>query len=70
MFYLGRDGTVNQVSNRNLLKNEAFPVVKNIGLVDVESEHYHITGKNNKCMVWTLQDTNTVYSNQLEVEYV
>lgn len=70
MFYLGRDGTVNQVSNRNLLKNDVFPVAKNTGTVDVESEHYHINSKDNKCMVWTVEDTNTVYSNHLEVEYV
>lgn len=70
MFYLGRDGTVNTVANKTLMKNEVFPVAKNTGTVDVESEHYHITGKNNKCMIWTLQDTNTVYSNNLNVEYV
>ena len=70
MFYLGRDGTVNTVANKTLMKNEAFPTSKNTGTVDVESEHYHITGKNNKCMIWSIEDTNTVYSNYLNVEYI
>ena len=70
MFFLGKNGTVNTVANKTLMKNEVFPVAKNTGTVDVESTNYHITGKNNKCMIWTLQDTNTVYSNNLNVEYV
>lgn len=70
MFFLGKNGTVNTVANKTLMKNEVFPVAKNTGTVDVESEHYHITGKNNKCMIWTIEDTNTVYSNNLNVEYV
>ena len=70
MFFLGKNGTVNTVANKTLMKNEVFPVAKNTGSVDVESEHYHITGKNNKCMIWTIEDTNTVYSNNLNVEYV
>ena len=69
MFFLGKNGTVNTVANKTLMKNEVFPTVKNTGTVDVESEHYYITSKNNKCMIWTLQDTNTVYSNNLNVEY-
>ena len=70
MFFLGKNGTVNTVANKTLMKNEVFPTAKNTGTVDVESEHYHITSKNNKCMIWTLQDTNTVYSNYLNVEYI
>ena len=70
MFYLGREGTVNTVANKNLMKNEAFPVAKNTGTVDVESEHYHITSASNKCVIWSLEDTNTVYSNKLNVEYI
>ena len=69
MFYLGRDGTVNTVANKTLMKNEVFPVAKNTGSVDVESTNYHITSKNNKCMIWSIEDTNTVYSNNLNVEY-
>ena len=70
MLLLGKNGNTNEVSNNELLDNEIFPVKKNTCNVDVESEHYHITSKSSKCMIWTVQDTNTVYSNQLEVEYV
>ena len=70
MFFLGKNGTVNTVANKTLMKNGAFPMAKNIGSVDVESTNYHITSKNNKCMIWSIEDTNTVYSNYLNVEYV
>ena len=70
MFFLGKNGTVNTVANKTLMKNEVFPVAKNTGSVDVESTNYHITSKNNKCMIWSIEDTNTVYSNYLNVEYV
>lgn len=70
MLYLGRNGTVNKTANNTLLRNEVFPIGRNTGTVDVESTHYHIRSKNSKCMVWSIQDTNTVYSNNLEVEYV
>ena len=70
MFFLGKNGSTNMVANKTLMKNEVFPTAKNTGTVDVESEHYHITGKNNKCMIWSIEDTNTVYSNYLNVEYI
>ena len=70
MLLLGRDGSTNGVLNSHLVENETFPVRKNSSEVDVESTHYHITSKSSKCMIWSIQDTNTVYSNQLEVEHV
>ena len=70
MLLLGSDGSTNNVSNKDLLVNESFPIKKNTSEVDVESTHYHITNKSSKCMIWTVENTNTVYSNQLNVEYV
>ena len=70
MLLLGRNGSTNGVLNKDLRENEVFPVKKNTGSVDVESIHYHISSKSSKCMIWSIQNTNTVYSNELEVEYV
>ena len=70
MFFLGKNGVTNQASNNTLLKNEVFPFLKNQSGVDVESTTYHITSISNKCCTWVLEDTNTVYSNKLEVEHV
>lgn len=70
MLLLGKDGMTNNIDNSKLLENETFPIKKNTSEVNVESTHYHITNKSSKCMIWTIQNTNCVYSNQLEVEYV
>jgi hypothetical protein len=70
MFWIGKSGTVNNVNNNTLMKNEAFPMAKNTSSVDVESTNYHFTSINNKCAVYTIEDTNTVYSNKLNVEYI
>lgn len=67
---IGKDSTVNGMGANELLQNEVFPVRKNTALVDVTSTNYHISSKNNKCMIWTVENTNTVYSNQLIVENI
>ena len=70
MFFLGKSGHVNKVANNTLLKNEVFPMGKNNSEVMVESETYRFTSLSNKCAVWSLEDTNTVYYNKLSVEYI
>lgn len=68
-FKISRKGAVNSVDNVNLLVNESFPVLKNVSDVTVETERFNVTGKTNKCVIWTVENTNTVYSNELGVEY-
>lgn len=68
-FRISRMGNVNSVSGANLLVNESFPVLKNTSDVNVETERFNVHSKNNKCIVWTVENTNTVYSNELKVEY-
>lgn len=68
-FRISRTGNVNSVSGANLLVNESFPVLKNTSDVNVETERFNVHGKNNKCIVWTVENTNCVYSNELGVEY-
>ena len=70
LLYLGADCTINGVKSDKLMVNESFPVRKNLSDVNVESTHYHIYSKNNKCMIWTIEGYNTVYSNQMGVEDV
>ena len=62
-------GSVNGVNTGNLLVNESFPVLKNTSDVNVVTDRFSVTGKSNKCMIWTVENTNTVYSNDLEVGY-
>lgn len=67
---IGKNSMINGVNASNLLQNDVFPVKKNTGDVSVESDNYMITSKNNKCFIWSVEDTNTVYSNELSVEYI
>ena len=69
LLYLGSDCTVNGVKSNKLMVNESFPMEKNVSDVNVESEHYIVRSKTNKCMIYTVEGTNVVYSNQMEVEY-
>ncbi|WP_296885157.1 hypothetical protein [uncultured Methanobrevibacter sp.] len=68
LMLIGKDSFVNGIGANELLQNEVFPVRKNVSSVDVSGAGYHIYGKSNKCMVWTVENTNTVFSNQLNVE--
>ena len=67
---VGKDASVNTVRVNNLLVNEAFPVRKCTSELEVVTSRAIFRGKSNKCFLWTVEDTNTVYSNLLEVEYV
>ena len=62
-------GTVNSIRKNNLNSNQVFPTLKNTGIVDVITERFNVHSKTNKCMVWTIENSNTVYSNDLEVEF-
>lgn len=67
LMLIGKDSSVNGLGSNELMQNDVFPVKKNVSSVDVTGAGYHIYGKNNKCMIWTVENTNTVYSNQLNV---
>ena len=70
MFLIGKNSIVNGVSASNLLQNEVYPFKKCTSDVNVVSDDYLITSKDNKCVIWSVEDTNTVYSNRLSVEYI
>ena len=61
-------GSVNGVGVSNLLVNESFPTLKNTSNVNVVTGRFHVYGKSNKCMIWTVENTNKVYSNEMMVE--
>ena len=69
-FKIGKSCIVNNVKANNLLVNQSFPVKYNTSSVNVESERFIIQNSTNKCMIWTIEDTNTVYSNDMVVKYV
>lgn len=66
----GKNSYVNGVSVKDLMSNESFPMRKNTSEINVGSTNYILTGKDNKAFIWNIEDTNTVYSNHLYVEYV
>ena len=67
---IGKNSLVNGVNASNLTQNEVFPIKKCTADVNVESENYRITSKNNKCFIWSIEDSNTVFLNNLSVEYI
>ena len=69
-FYLGKTGTTNRLNNNTLFENNKFNFLKNVSEINIESEQYNIQGKTNKACTWIIENTNTVYSNMLEVEHV
>ena len=69
MLRIGGDYMTNGIENNRLLKNEQFKMLKNTSEINVESNNYHIIGRNNKAVTWNVINTNTVYSNQLTVAY-
>lgn len=69
-FKIGKSCTVNGVKAGNLLVNQSFPVKYNTSNVYVESSRFIIHNSTNKCVIWTVEDTNTVYSNDMVVENV
>ena len=70
MFLIGKNSIVNGVSASNLLQNEVYPFRKCTSDVNVVSDDYRITGKDNKAVTYSIEDTNTVFSNRLSVEYI
>ena len=69
-FKIGKNCIVNNVKSGNLLVNQSFPVKYNTSNVNVQSSRFIIHNSTNKCMIWTVEDTNTVYYNDMVVEYV
>ena len=69
-FFIGRDTIVNGVNSSNLTVNESFNFKKCTSDVHIETSTVIFTSKFNKTVLWTVEDTNTLYSNELEVEYV
>lgn len=70
MLRVGGNYTTNGVENNTLLKNGRFKMLKNTSEINVESEDYNITGKNNKAVTWNIINTNSVFYNQLNVTYI
>ena len=69
-FKIGKNCLVNNVKTNNLIVNQSFPVKYNTSNVNVQSSRFIIHNSTNKCMIWTVEDTNTVYYNDMVVEYV
>lgn len=69
-FKIGKNCIVNNVKASNLVVNQSFPVKYNTSNVNVQSTRFIIQNSTNKCMIWTIEDTNTVYYNDMVVEYV
>lgn len=55
--------STNDVANNRLTKNNAFNMKNNTGNISVNGNNYNITAN----ITWTLQNTNTVFGNNLQV---
>ena len=55
--------STNGVNNNSLTKNNAFNMKNNTGNISVNGNNYNITAN----FTWTLQNTNTVFGNNLQV---
>ena len=69
-FKLANTGSVNGVSCNNLNVNESFPFKKNVSDLYVEFSGFIVSSLSNKSVVWTIENTNVVYTNQVEVKHV
>lgn len=67
---IGGDYMTNGIENNRLLENGKFKMLNNISEINVESNNYHITGKNNKAITWNVINTNQVWSNNLNVIHI
>ena len=69
-FKIGKNCIVNSIKASNLVVNQSFPVKYNTSNLNIQSSRFNIHNSTNKCMVWTVEDTNTVFYNDMVVEYV
>lgn len=66
---IGGDFKTNDINNNLLKKNDQFKMQKNTGAISVSTENYNVLSKNNKAMTWNIVNTNTVYNNNVKIEY-
>lgn len=66
---IGGDFQTNGVNNNLLKNNNQFKMLNNKGIIHVETDNYIVSSKNNKAMTWNIVNTNTVYNNNVKIEY-
>lgn len=66
---IGGDFQTNGINNNLLKKNDQFKMLNNKGIIHVETDNYTVSSKNNKAMTWNIVNTNTVYNNNVKIEY-
>ena len=66
---IGGDFQTNGVNNNLLQKNDQFKMLNNKGSIHVETDNYKVSSKNNKAMTWNPVNTNTVFNNNVKIEY-
>ena len=67
---IGGDFQTNGVNNNLLKKNDQFKMLNNKGTIHVETDNYKVSSKNNKAMTWNPANTNTVFNNNVKIEYI
>lgn len=63
------DFQTNGLDNNLLKKNDQFKMLNNKGTIHVETDNYIVSSKNNKAMTWNIVNTNTVYNNNVIINY-
>lgn len=67
---IGGDFKTNGIDNNLLKKNDQFKMLNNKGNIYVETDNYKVSSKNNKAISWNPVNTNTVFNNNLKIEYI
>lgn len=67
---IGGDFQTNGVDNNQLKKNDQLKMLNNKSSIHVETDNYKVLSKNNKAITWNLANTNTVFNNNVKIEYI
>ena len=72
MFRIALNSKFNNVLGKDLKNNEVFPLFYNKSDVNVIASGIRVMSSAiyNKCVNWIVENTNTIYSNNMEVNDV
>ena len=70
MLKIGGNFKTNGVRNNLLNKNNQFKMMNNTSEINVESDDYHITSKNSKAVTWNIINSNKVFNNNVQFDYI
>ena len=67
---IGGEFQTNGIKNNLLKKNDQFKMLNNKGTINVTTDDYQVSSTNNKAMTWNPVNTNTVFNNNVRIDYI